>query len=297
MWHNRFIILTSDPNNALQVNWLNTSFFPILPSNELYFGLTTKFRLYDDILAHDVRVLPLSNGDLHIVYHNRAGMRYDRNGVSNLLINSSNLINFDSGLLALHIPEELNQDHKNWTPFEYNQTIYYISTINPFHVVAISSINNITLAGYMKTISRSIHLPLQWQHIYGSIHGGSQAILFDNNSYISFFHSKIRLEHNTQVTYFMGAYRFTSKPPFELISMTPYPLIHEQFYTGRWVVERNRQLDYVVFPTGISLIDGVIYLSLGWNDNEGYMTTINVQDLLDLMVPVDELLVKPKRRF
>lgn len=61
-----------------------------------------------------------------------------------------------------------------------------------------------------------------WRH--GEIRGGTPPILVDDR-YYTFFHSSMPWRGNYR-RYFMGAVTFSAEPPFEVLEITPEPLLH-----------------------------------------------------------------------
>ena len=94
-----------------------------------------------------------------------------------------------------------------------------------------------------------------WPKEYGEIRGGSQAMKIDDDNYLLFFHSSrdppgtlhpttfptrdltlilLLLPETGDVlkTYYMGAYTFSSKPPFAIKAITTIPITNEIMYKG-----------------------------------------------------------------
>jgi hypothetical protein len=130
---------------------------------------------------------------------------------------------------------------KNWTPFEYDDKLFFAYAINPHVILHPNLITGACFSFY------DTALYLDWK--FGQLRGSSQA-LFVDGEYLSFFHSGIY--DNSEVSwswglfhYFMGAYTFSAKPPFQITSMTPSPIIADGFYA-----HSNRE-KRVIFPGGV----------------------------------------------
>eukprot|EP01034_Spumella_vulgaris_P027311 gene27311-34007_t len=181
-----------------------------------------------------------------------------------------------------------------------------------------------SLRGRIQTLHRSDHVDLPWKAAYGaSLRGGTNAILIkhihltkdsdsmtsssahttnitartrkltnstnagDEHVYISLFHTKTRAQKpfNSLDTYFMGAMLLCNRPPFSIHAMTEYPLVpREWLYQTAWV---NRNMDYVVYPTGILLSSADsnhLLVSFGHQDRDGHIVVFDINKLIDSMV-------------
>ena len=96
---------------------------------------------------------------------------------------------------------------------------------------------------------------LDWGH--GHLRGGTPAVLIDDKYYLSFFHTQTKLKTSGYNTYFMGAYTFSKQPPFTLLSISRFPIVDKQFYSGTWNTRfANRKINYVVFPMHFTVENG-----------------------------------------
>ena len=135
--------------------------------------------------------------------------------------------------------------------------------------------------------------------------GGTPAVLVTNKKtnetyYLAFFHSRLMLQHNSKLTYFMGAYTFSSQPPFHMLQISPFPILNDALYLGPWAFFKNRNVDYVPFPTSFFIDyshnnvhkneneNDRIFLFLGHQDYRGLMINMLLQELLDSLEPVAE---------
>lgn len=123
--------------------------------------------------------------------------------------------------------------------------------------------------------------------------------------YLSFFHSRHRNDNCfIWQSYYMGAYLFTTEPPFEIFAISRAPLYHPTWYQGPWMerIMPAWHFEYVYFPTnffftnietGLVLQDIQteencdldcmgqynITMSYGFNDVDGYTLNMNLADL------------------
>eukprot|EP01035_Chromulina_nebulosa_P064543 gene64543-88297_t len=116
--------------------------------------------------------------------------------------------------------------------------------------------------------------------------GGTPALRVDSNHYLSFFHSSGRLSKKAPLTYVMGAYLFSSSPPFEITHVSPEPIMHQTFINVSlgWAY---RAVDYIAFPMGFVIMDPFIYLSYGKNDRDSWILKLNKTGLLNSLKPVE----------
>lgn len=84
--------------------------------------------------------------------------------------------------------------------------------------------------------------------------------------------------------YFMGAYLFSEKPPFQMTSISPEPIIGPNFYSGKkhqtWKPLR------VVFPGGFVYDDTYIWVVYGRQDHEAWVVKLDREGLINSLIPV-----------
>lgn len=247
---------------------------------------------------------------------------------------------------------EIKFPHKNWGPFEFNNTLLLIHTVNPLHIIQLvtepdtpitskqlyddsknklnSTTNHVITATNMTAVTVSItthtHKNIHWE--FGDIRGGTNAVKVhklsyqhnhnhhnitlpkhlktavsehhhhnhtshnnehnsDNNTqYLAFFHSRHLIPLNAVQTYVYGAYTFTNTPPFQITSISVYPIIHDQFYTGAWVA--GNHFDYSNYPTSLHVNESTnsLYLTVGHNDIDGYVLKYQLDSILSSLVSV-----------
>ena len=82
--------------------------------------------------------------------------------------------------------------------------------------------------------------------------------------------------------YFMGAYTFSAKPPFQITRISTEPIIGKNFYNGpaytTWKPLR------VVFPTGCLMDEDFIWVTYGRQDFEIWVAKFDKQALLESLV-------------
>jgi predicted GH43/DUF377 family glycosyl hydrolase len=125
---------------------------------------------------------------------------------------------------------------------------------------------------------------VKWR--WGEIRGGTPAALLDDE-YFAFFHSSINLKSdctvNSKLHYFIGAYTFSAQPPFEVIKISPSPLIAKGMYT------KSNYSMRVAFPGGYAVNNDDIYLAYGKDDWSIWIAKMSKKALLKSMISVDEI--------
>lgn len=165
---------------------------------------------------------------------------------------------------------------KNWVPFEWNNMLLLSYTIFPHEVLLVDFCNG--TCHPINVTNNSINWP------FGKIRGGTPALLVDGE-YLSFFHSPLIMSSPytdgiKRFHYFMGAYKFSANPPFEVTHVSPCPIIGENFYTNSDADKR------VIFPGGFVVEGPFIYLAYGKDDQEIWIAKIDKKLLNDFLVPI-----------
>lgn len=167
---------------------------------------------------------------------------------------------------------------KNWSPFNWKEQLCITYGINPHEVLTTDlesgNCNPVALTAFKA----------KWK--WGHLRGGTPALPVDGR-YLAFFHSSTHA--NTKATrpgqtllhYYMGAYIFSSEPPFEIQKVTPFPITAGSFYTKSNYDKR------VIFPSGFVDLGSYLLISYGKDDNEIWIAGIDKKKLMDFMVPVE----------
>lgn len=248
-------------------------------------------------------------------------------GIPEIQMNSIEInININKIVINNHLKIQLyherpNEDQKNWSPFEYKEQVLFISSPDPYHrIIETKSDNQARSASivYANTIALTkikdhdiilqttptisteqlsaedakLHPVFQpkWYWKFGQLRGGTHALKINDHSYLTFFHSS---RHPPKIgyvlkTYVMGAYIFSSKPPFEIQAITTEPITHKSMYQGKWsdLPDSYYLMDYIIFPTSFILRNDIIYLTYGRQDTEGWVATLSLSKLLLNMTSV-----------
>jgi predicted GH43/DUF377 family glycosyl hydrolase len=167
---------------------------------------------------------------------------------------------------------------KNWVPFEWNREILLGYTLHPHEILLPN------LESGESVVSYTSHSQPKWR--FGHLRGGTPAQLVDGE-YLAFFHSSINLSSSASrgryvLHYFMGAYTFSSEPPFKITKMTPVPIMADEFYTLSNAEKK------VIFPGGFIDEESLIHVVYGKDDNEIWVVTLDKKLLYKKMVPLEE---------
>lgn len=168
---------------------------------------------------------------------------------------------------------------KNWVPFEYKNNLLLAYSIVPHRIFRL--LGN----GASETCASTVGL-IDWK--WGGLRGGTPAVL-DDGQYLAFFHSSTlmatvhsngkKIQH-----YFMGAYTFSSEPPFAITKASPQPIIGNNFYSSppykTWKPLR------VVFPGGIIIDENFVWVVYGRQDFELWVMKLDKKSLLNSLMPV-----------
>ena len=229
---------------------------------------------------HDPRILVENDTSFIVSYGVHLGQF--PNGVSKQCLVKANIVGnktiFEESIL-MDYPG--GQDQKNWIPFYSEKRLLFIQSISPFHVVEL-------VGEEIQTVVKNNETDIPWKGWHGwPLRGGTPAILV-RGVYLSFFHVCFMFQFPYKLrSYFMGALTFCPKPPFHFHSMSSHPIIKEHLYDGPWV---NIKVDYVIFPTGITLDpDGKhLWLSFGWQDIHGKIVKIDIDELMASLTKINE---------
>jgi hypothetical protein len=217
-----------------------------------------------------------------------------------------------TGTVRMTISHETGgQRHqKNWAPFLLPQPAprppleLFVYSISPLHRVVFANESQRASEGPSHAAKAMVHTlclttsappsqnspPPLWA--YGEPRGGTPAILVSTPhgpKYLTVFHSQCHCMIHWVLTYFMGAYLFDATPPFRLSHISPEPLVPQALYDERQGGWAFKAIDFIVFPTGIVERQGVLFLTLGRNDNSGWIVSLNASALVNSLVPVPEV--------
>lgn len=178
--------------------------------------------------------------------------------------------------------EDYSKREKNWVPFAYEESLLFSRYIAPHQVmIPLEEKEGCLQYSYYETNP-------SWD--WGEIRGGTQALKISDEEYLSFFHSStplksVQSKKKRMLHYFMGAYTFSSKPPFKINRISPSPIVGEKFYNGP--AYRTWKPLRVVFPGGMVIGEKAIWVVYGRQDHEVWICKLNREELLASLVEVN----------
>eukprot|EP01034_Spumella_vulgaris_P038623 gene38623-47700_t len=284
-------------NKPIQFAWLNKTTFEVM---EMYShlgiasGVNAPIQKFNfNPIQEDPRLLvSTKNNQIYIQYTAKVTIMtsptpchvvINTNGDKDITSSSYE----DSILMNKHDSKDF-RNAKNWVMFLFQDRVHFIQNINPMHVLAVKSVDHSSHYGEMEVIQHdTAEVALPWLSEYDSlIRGGTPMIpvTTQNNTslYIQFFHTAAKSELGVK-TYYMGALTVCPSRPFRIHSMSRHPIVpRSSFYQGSWA--NPPLMDYVLFPTGIVLLDPLTLLvSFGSQDVEGYVAKMELHGLLDTL--------------
>lgn len=196
---------------------------------------------YRFIGKEQVRLININDNVIHMSFTVPRSMTYARMQTANLQYNTT------SGSFDLTKPVYMHRTgddkrvvQKNWAPFLYNGTIYFVYNVFPLLVIKLE--NSLDPGQYfpneddytmLATVSEEKCLPgMEQPWEYGHMRGGS-SIKLVNGEYMAFFHSKSApLENNngwSLPSYWMGVYTFSATFPFRMTKISKFPIFAEDW--------------------------------------------------------------------
>jgi predicted GH43/DUF377 family glycosyl hydrolase len=259
--------------------WLDDDFNPIGDPYSLDFGTPIS-------RAQDLRLVEAGD-DLYIVYNDNLDEVVTEGGfrmwTGKLDFDGLQFQIFDLQELKYYDWENPRRREKSWIPFDYQGGLHLAYSISPHLIFR-------TFDGTSCCQSIAVTQPdLHWR--WGEPRGGTPAIQI-KEGYLSFFHSSIYFPsvHSDGLVvphYFMGAYIFSKKPPFEIKRVSPRPIIAKGFYSGETYPYYWKPI-CVVFPCGILVEKKYIWITYGRQDHEIWVAKIDRKKLLKSLIPIGQ---------
>lgn len=175
---------------------------------------------------------------------------------------------------------------KNWVPFFNNGELLLSYSLYP-HKVFKPLLNG---SGICETVAKTFP-SIVWE--WGELRGGTPALKLNEDYYLGFFHSSTNLrtvhsDYQLVPHYFMGAYLFSSKYPFEIKYISPEPIIGPNFYHGLTYEPYWHPL-CVVFPCGLIINEDEIWVTYGRQDHEIWIAKVDRKMLVESLIHVSQL--------
>lgn len=173
---------------------------------------------------------------------------------------------------------------KNWVPFDYQGRMLLAYSLSPHDVFEwVKGTNSCQSFTWSDG-------PICWD--WGELRGGTSALKV-GNEYLAFFHSSKWMasvqsmkSHGKAVAhYFMGAYTFSTEPPFKINKISPSPILAPGFYTGRHYKPYWGSIK-AIFPCGYIFDDNYIWVTYGKQDHEIWVAKMDREGLFNSLVEV-----------
>jgi hypothetical protein len=169
-------------------------------------------------------------------------------------------------------PNYIQCREKNWTPFEYNNNLFYIYNRSPFEIIHYDPI--LRCVEQTNFFAQNIKYP----GCFGDIRGDSNAIRINDDLYMATFHSVVNKK------YLVGYCFFNAFPPFYVTKMCKEPLLD----AGKFKFPSNNKgpncaynnMD-CIFPSALLNKESEVLLSCGLNDWDNGFFSFNKQELLN----------------
>ncbi len=224
--------------------------------------------------AEDPRVIQSAN-NTYLVYNDLIGKSKRAMHVAHLEPTTCEI----QSIIPLDL--RINQIEKNWSPFTYCGKNQEESLYFQYLVAAPRKILKFENKQSSFELEKSYARGEVWSPRWGTPYGGTPAHLVDGE-YLSFFHSKF-VDSMGIYWYVMGAYTFEAKPPFNITSVSPHPILFENIY-GSTHLNTADPMKCVIFPTGFVIDEQndktVIHLACGENDSTCKIITLDKDQLL-----------------
>ena len=226
--------------------------------------------------TEDARIFSY-RGDLYITYNDNPKVintsKKDRRDIYIAKLSySNNRFSLSTPLKLINpVKYKKNLWEKNWIPLVWNDQLFMSYSINPHEVLLVDMESGICSPCFCTTPS------ISWK--WGTMRGGTPPLMVDGE-YLAFFHSAMEMVsgatgNNTKMWhYFMGAYTFSSEPPFGLKKTSPLPINEKAFYL---VSDSPKK---VIYPGGYVISGSTIYLAYGKDDTEMWIAVINKDKLM-----------------
>lgn len=273
-----------DPQNSytsqLGLIWLDNHFCPIGEPQILDTTLGPGIPSRTD----DGRLVAVGE-QIYLVYSDNTDPEISKGGFRVFVAK----LKFDGGAFTVENPVKLSsfeaemkgKREKNWVPFDYQGQLLLAYSLTP-HVI----FRPLLHIGACETIARS---DSNWNWRWGEPRGGTPAIKMDDE-YVAFFHSSINMaslhsDGRKMNHYFMGAYTFSTSPPFTIKSISPEPIIGPGFYKGP-VYKPYWGSVRCIYPCGFIFDEDFIWVSYGRQDHEVWIVKLDKRKLLSSLIPL-----------
>lgn len=235
--------------------------------------------------AEDARLIVV-NDKLYIVYDDNPEPRISKGGfrvyVAEVYYDGEHFMADKIEALQYFEGESNQRREKSWVPFAYQNSLLLAYSLQP-HIIFHPLLDG---SGICETIATTIPR-INWP--WGELRGGTPA-LQENDHYLAIFHSSIDMttqqsKGKRATHYFMGAYTFSTHPPFDLTAISANPIVGADFYEGRQYKPYWKPIK-CVFPCGYTADEHHLWVVYGRDDYEVWVAKLDKQRLLNSLIPI-----------
>lgn len=282
-WQGRLLMsfrIIPDPKQSFNAEiglvWLNENFQSM--SEPQLLNLRDEFSSVP-CRAEDARLISISK-KLYMVYADNAEHKLSKGGfrvyIAELHYDGEHFILGHTECLHCFEKESRQVREKNWVPFNYQENLLLSYSLVP-HLIFYPRLDG---SGICDTLSRITH-SITWD--WGELRGGTPGQIVDDQ-YLAFFHSSkdmatLHSDGKKITHYFMGAYTYSSSPPFEITAISPEPIVGKNFYKGTKYKPYWKPIR-CIFPCGYVFNDKYIWIAYGRDDHEAWVAKLDKEKLL-----------------
>lgn len=276
--------ICSATNSKLGLIYLDDDLNPV--GSPQFISLEHPNQRRPNLIAEDARLI-ICDEHLYIVYSGNKEAEISDAGfrvyIAELNDNEKGFYVVHNECLSIFEGEDPNKREKNWVPFIYQNEILLAYHLFPHKILR----PLLDASERCETVATTLPSFI-WE--WGELRGGTPAVKLDDDHYLGFFHSSTSLNtvHSNQMViphYFIGAYLFSSKPPYEIKYISPEPIVGTNFYNGNWYQPYWHPV-CVVFPCGLVINQDEVWISYGRQDHEVWIAKLDKEKLLESLIHV-----------
>ncbi|MGK5595709.1 MAG: hypothetical protein ACSNEK_10195 [Parachlamydiaceae bacterium] len=271
-------ILSSMSHSKIGLVWVDEDFNPLCAPQLLDLGR--------EMQSEDARLLAIKDR-LYLIYSGNSDKIIDDEGfrvyVAEIDFDGERFFVVHNECMSHFDGSKKNKREKNWVPFEYEGELFLSYSLVP-HKVFKPRLDHSKICDLVVQPLPSI----AWE--WGELRGGTPALAINDEYYLAFFHSSIRMAsiHSENIEmphYFIGAYLFARSHPFEIKQVSPEPITGPLFYCGLRYEPYWHPVQ-VVFPCGYIVDENNIWLTYGRQDHEMWVVKLDKQTFLESFINV-----------
>jgi len=223
----------------------------------------------------DPRLVWNDKNQLVLIYSSIDGLEFSRECIRGCVImddrSSGEFVDNEPFRVS---PVDLSGRQKNWMPFNYEDKIYLIASVEPHEIYQLTDSDNC-----VKVYQTSWHSP--WM-LKAHHRGNTNAIKINEEFYLATFHTT--MWHKGKCYYDNGCYLFSAKPPFNVLKCS-----NRTYLPAEAACEKHfRKENEIVcnFPVGMMFENNKVIISYGDNDSVVKIVEYKLEDLINTMIDV-----------